>query len=152
MSTLEVYAEKAGAKLNALSRVAKYVCLEKRRLVMNAFFSAQLRYCSLILMFRNRSLYHKINRLHERCLRIVCNDNYLSLLIQFLALEIFSVYTKSASKFLNEVFSLNPELSYSLRNQQTFATRPIHTVHYGSNMLSYLGPKIWKKVSSDIKY
>ena len=94
MSTFELYAEKASAKLNALSRVVKYMCPEKKRLVMNAFFSAQFSYCSLIWMFYNRSLYHKISRLLERCLRIVFNDSYSSLLIQFLATEVFRVYTK----------------------------------------------------------
>lgn len=32
-----------------------------------------------------------------------------------------------------------------------FGTRPTYTVHYGSNWLSYLGPKIWENVPSDVK-
>ena len=71
--------KKAGAKLNALSRVAKRMCPEKRRLIISVFFSAQFSHCSLILMFHNRSFNHKIYRLHERCLPIVYNDNYSSL-------------------------------------------------------------------------
>ena len=37
------------------------------------------------------------------------------------------------------------------RNQQAFATRLIHIAHYGSNSLSYLGPKIWEMVASNAK-
>ena len=139
----------------------------KKTLNYERFFLGTVHLLSLIWMFHNRPLNHKINRLHERCLRIVYDDNCSSceeLLItdsssfsihhrslQFLATEMFRVYKGSASDVLNEVFPLNPDTSYSLRNQQTFATRTIQTVHYRSNSLSSLGPKTWEMVPSDIK-
>ena len=48
----------------------------------------------------------------------------------------FRRYTERAPDILNEVFPLNPELLRvwkieSLRNQETVATRPKQTVHYG---------------------
>ena len=43
---------------------------------MNAFFKCQFRYCPLIWMFHSRHLENKINRLQERCLRIVYTDTY----------------------------------------------------------------------------
>ena len=63
MSTLEVYAKKLSPKLNVLSRVA------------NAFFSAEFSHCSLIWIFHNRSLNHKISRWHKRCHYIVYGNN-----------------------------------------------------------------------------
>ena len=51
--------KKAGAKLNPLPRVAQYMNPEKKRLIMNIFFSSQFDYCPLTWMFRNRSLNHK---------------------------------------------------------------------------------------------
>ena len=41
---------------------------------MNTFFKAPFNYCLIIWMFHNGSLNNKINRLHERCLRIIYND------------------------------------------------------------------------------
>ena len=41
---------------------------------MNAFFKCQSNYCPVIWMFHSRTLNNKINRLHERCLRIIYND------------------------------------------------------------------------------
>ena len=41
---------------------------------MNAFFKCQSNYCPVIWMFHSRTLNNKINRLHERCLRIKYND------------------------------------------------------------------------------
>ena len=63
--------KKAGAKLNALTRIANHMPFQKRKLLMNAFFTSQFSYCSLTWMFHSRKLNNKINRLHERCLRVV---------------------------------------------------------------------------------
>ena len=49
--------------------------LQKRRTLMNAFFDSQFNYCPVIRMFRSRDLNNKINRFHERCLRIVDYDD-----------------------------------------------------------------------------
>ena len=42
---------------------------------MKAFFTAQFSYCPAIWIFHSRKLENKINKLHERCLRIVFSDN-----------------------------------------------------------------------------
>ena len=81
---------------------------EKKHLIVNVFFPPQFNYCPLTWMFHNRSLNHKINRLHERCLRVIYNDGHSSydeLLnldnsvsihhrnLQILATEMFRVYS-----------------------------------------------------------
>ena len=48
--------------------------LEKRRIVMKTFVESQFNYCPLIWMLHSRTLNNKINRLHERALRIVYSD------------------------------------------------------------------------------
>ena len=66
---------KANAKLKALGRIVPFMNLEKRKILMNAFFNAQVSYCPLTWMFHCRKLNNKINRLDEKCLPIVYNDN-----------------------------------------------------------------------------
>ena len=81
---------------------------------MNVFFNSQFTYCPLIWMFHSRLINNKINRLHERCLRIECSDNqstFEELLekdntvsvhqrnFQFLATELYKVYERSFSRF-----------------------------------------------------
>ena len=81
----------------------------KKRLNVNAFFMAQFNYCPLIWMCHNRTYKNKINRLHERCLRLICNDkrsffedllekdNSVSIHhtnLQALAIKMFKVHTK----------------------------------------------------------
>ena len=66
--------KKGGAKLNALTRITDHMHFQKRKMLMNAFFASQFSYCPQTWMFHSRKLKNKINRLHERCLRIVYND------------------------------------------------------------------------------
>ena len=65
---------KVSRKINSLGRIANYVPLEKRRIVMKTFIESQFNYCPLIWMFHSRIINNKINRLHERALRIVYSD------------------------------------------------------------------------------
>ena len=41
---------------------------------MKAFIKLQFGYCSLVWMFHSQSLNNKINRIHERSLRITYNE------------------------------------------------------------------------------
>ena len=66
--------KKASQKLHAIARVSSYLNENKRRLIMNAFFSSQFGYCPLVWIFHNRRHNNKINRLDERMLRIVYKD------------------------------------------------------------------------------
>ena len=56
-------------KLNALARVAPYMCLEERETVIKAFVTSKFGYCPLVWIFHSRGLNNKINSLHERALR-----------------------------------------------------------------------------------
>ena len=67
--------QKSNKKLNALARVGNYMELPRKHILMNAFFKAQFDYCPVVWM-KSGSLNNKINRLRERCLRIICNDKH----------------------------------------------------------------------------
>ena len=70
--------KKARRKVQALSRVANYIDFDKRRVLMKSFIQSQFNYCPLIWMMHSRKLEHKINKIHERSLRIVYNDSNAS--------------------------------------------------------------------------
>ena len=111
--------QKANRKLNALARITTYMELTKRRILMNAFFDSQFKNCPLIWMFHSRNLNNKINRLHERCLRVIYNDktsrfeqllendNSVSIHhrnIQALAVEMYKVTNGLSPEIMNEIF------------------------------------------------
>ena len=122
--------------------------------------TSQLNYCPLTWMFHCRKLNNKINRLHERCLRLIYSDrifSYEELLdkdnsvsihqknLQKSAIEMFKTYTGMTPQIMNEVFPRNYALNYNLRRHPEFASKAIKTVHYGSESLSILEPagKCW---------
>ena len=66
---------KAGRKLTALTRLVSFLTIENRRLLMKALIESQFNYCPLVWMFHSRNLHNKVNKIHERSLRIVYNDD-----------------------------------------------------------------------------
>ena len=66
--------KKVSLKLNALARIALFMNVSKKRFIMKSFIESQFVYCPLIWMFHSRGLNNKINRIHERALRITYND------------------------------------------------------------------------------
>ena len=140
--------------------------LEKKKILMNAFFNAKFSYCPLTWMFHSSNRNNKINRMHEKCLRIVYNDNtssYEELLeidnsvsvdhrnTQILATELYKIVNGLSPDIMKDVFLLNNSLSYNTRNRRTFHSRPIRSVTYGSETLSHLAPKIWELVPTRMK-
>ena len=152
--------------MNALERIANYMPLEKRRIVMKTPIESQFNYCPLIWMFYSRTVNNKINRLHERALRIVYSDfrsSFEGLLrkhnsfsihernIQSLAVEIYKFLNGLSPSFLNNVFHKNISNSYDLRNHKELYSRNLKTVRYGTETASYMASKIWSKVLETIK-
>ena len=71
--------------------------------------------------------------------------------LQKLTIEMFKTYTGMAPKIINEVFPRSHNLNYNLRRHPEFASGAINTVHYGSELLSFLGPKIWEMLHLDLE-
>ena len=112
--------QKANRKLSALARVSNLMPLHKRKLLFNAFIKAQFAYCPLVWMFHDRRINSKINRLHERALRIVYKDDtstFNELLekdegftvhetnIQLLAIEVYKFKNGISPEFMNDIFT-----------------------------------------------
>ena len=65
---------KASQKLSALCRVSYFMSTKQKRIIMKAFINSQFGYCPLVCMNHSRKLNNRINRSHERALRVVYND------------------------------------------------------------------------------
>ena len=63
--------KKGNQKLYALARISKYLSKDKLKIIMRTFIQSQFNYCPLVWMFHSRTLNNKINKLHERALRLV---------------------------------------------------------------------------------
>ena len=87
------FARKADLELNVLAEITPYMDLNKKRLLLNAFFMPQFNYCQLVWMCHNRTKSNKINRLHERCLRLIYNEKKFSFeeLLEIIVLSLFTI-------------------------------------------------------------
>ena len=156
--------KKASQKLHALCRISQYMSMGQKRLIMKAFIQSQFGYCPLVWIFHSRELNTRINRIHERALRIVYNDDQSSfnaLLdrdksftvhernIQTLAIEMFKVINGLSPEIMKRVFPLKSNPMYC--TGQIFKTRNVRSVYNGLDTLSFLGPKIWLIIPDDIR-
>ena len=69
--------KKGSQKLLALTRISIFMDPKKLKLLMKTFVMSQFSYCSLIWMFQDRNLNNKINKIHEKALRITYKENIL---------------------------------------------------------------------------
>ena len=157
---------KASKKLNALGHIATFMFFNKHRTLMKAFIESQLSYCPLIWMFHSRTMNNKINRIHERALRLVYSDHVSSfdeLLkkdrsfsthhrnIQSLSIEHYNFFHGLSPSIMKNVFHFNTDIPYNLRSRSERYSRNLKTVKYGTETISYLAPKILSLVPNAIK-
>ena len=134
--------KKANQKFHALSRVAKYMAKDKLRIVMNSFIISQFGYCPRVWMFHSRGVNNRINKIHERTLRLVYQDNkstFEELLmknksftihdrnLQVLATEIYKVINNISPAITNSIFQIKKTL-YNLRCGINLCTNNVKTV------------------------
>ena len=115
-------------------------------------------------MFHSRTLNRRINKLHERALRITYKDDdssFNELLvkdetftvhernIQKLAIELYKVAYRLSPKIMDSIFPLNSGDVYS--GGSIFKTSNVKTVYWGTESLANLGPRIWSIVPNDMK-
>ena len=130
---------------------------------MNTFILSQFGYCPLTSMWHSRSLNSRINRIHERALKLIYNDNISSfeqLLeisgsatihvrnLQRLATEIYKVLNTLSSPLVSELFQIK-DTKYNLCKGNPLVTYNVKTVSYGTESISYLAPKIWEQVPDE---
>ena len=157
--------KKASQKLNALSRIVSSTTFAQRKIILNSFIISQFSYCPLIWMFHSRKLNNRVNRIHERALRLVDKDNesnFQELLqkdnsitihqrnLQKLVIEMFKVSIGEAPEIMKTVFEI-ADNHYDLRNDTNFKSRNIRTVKYGRETSSFIGPQIWRTLPKEYK-
>ena len=98
--------QKAGNKLSALSRISKHMDSDKLRILMRCFVISQFQYGPLAWMFHSRHLNSKINKIHEKALRIAYKD-YESSFSPLLERDTsVTIHSKNLQILMIEVFKL----------------------------------------------
>ena len=69
--------------------------------------------------------------------------------LQTLAVELFKVVNGLSPEIMNEIFPIKENIGHCSRFP--FKTNNIRTVYYGTETISFLGPKIWSILPNEIK-
>ena len=116
-------------------------------------------------MFHHRTLNNKINRLHERALRLVYKNDELCFTelleldksvtvhqrnLQRLAIEMYKVKNNIAPLPFQEIFE-NQNYSSELRNERCWEVPKVRTVTYGTESIRYRGPATWELIPENIR-
>ena len=119
-------------KLHALARISLFMNIHKRKMTMKAFIVSEFGYCPLVWMFHSKKLNSRVNKIHERGLRIVYQtfaslstellkqDNSITIHnrnIQLLATELFKVKNGFSPPFMNKIFVENAQHYYDFRKK-----------------------------------
>ena len=131
---------------------------------MKAFLLSQFNCCPLIWMFSDRRMNNRINRIHEKALRIINNDtpsNFPELLqkdssvsihqwhLQLLMSEIYKTYLCLNPCFMKRIFA-KKITSYNLR-MNSLELQRIKTVSYGIQSAVFLGSSLWLTMPVEAK-
>ena len=108
---------------------------------------------------------NRINRLHERALRLVYKDSKLTFQellredksltihqrnLQKLAIEMYKAKNNLSPALMDDVFPQRM-ISYNLRNKNPFESTNVHSVYKGTETLAFRGPKTWSMIPEEIR-
>ena len=116
-------------------------------------------------MFHSCEENNKINRIHERCLRIIYNgkkstfyeflekDGSVSIHkrnLRFLSCEMFKLKRGMATELIKDLILPNRQHRYELRNNPDFVVPIVKSAHKGLESV-HLRPKIWELLPLEMK-
>ena len=122
-------------------------------------------YSPLVWMFYDRTLNHRINRIHERALRFAYKDfqadcgsllkqrNLVSIHVknlQLLMTEIYKTRSGLSPPFMKDIFA-ERNTGYNLRHSNDSQLPKVHTTRYGIETICFVGNRLWLNLPNIIK-
>ena len=159
--------KKINTKLNFLWRQSNYLNYSSRRLLCNALIQPHFDYgCTSWYPLLSKALKTKLQIAQNKCIRFCLelpprghiNPSHFRK-INWLPVErkvelwnstVFKCWKGIAPSYLNDLFMLALNNNYNTRSQMALDITLCRT-NKGQKSMSFLGPNIWNKVSSNIK-
>ena len=155
----------ASAKIKSLSRIRNALDENQARLLYNSFILSQFNYCSIIWMFCSKSSYKKIEKIQKRGLRIVYNEQQMSLEellsrdkglsihckhIVMLLTEIYKTFSEENPSFMKNMF-IKKNVRYHLRISNLLSLPKTNTIKFGLYSLGFRASQLWNRLPDHIK-
>ena len=145
--------------------MANLLSFNKRKTLFKTFVDSQFKYCSIVWMFHSWRTNNKINRLHERALTIVY-DNDVSTFHQLLAMDkSFCIHHQNIQRLLIEIYKalhdisgnslkelfVKRESSISLLSKPELVISSVNSLLKGKKSLRYFGCIICNTLPFEIR-
>ena len=156
---------KAARHLNALARISKHLTINSHRATYNSFIMRHFNYCPLVWHFCGHVNNQKLEKIHERALRILFaeyNSSYIEvlgkagttiLLIQrlcLIALTFFESVHGLNTPCIN--YMLTPEsVPYEMRDLSLLEQSRCKTTKLRLRSISSIGVKLWNGLPIHLK-
>ena len=133
------------------------------KMLLDSFILSNFNYCSLTWIFCSAALSQKIEKIQERALMLLYNDNYSSHNSLLLKAERPTMEVSRLRRLAIEVFktlkSLNPDFmrtyfkkgSQSAKKKNDLVVNRAKTTTFGEKSLRTSEPKIWNSLPEDLK-
>ena len=151
-------------QINAFRRISKYLTLENRMSIYNAFLTSNFSYCNIVWHFCSSWSMYKLEKVHKQALLVVLNDtsSYRVLLdtvskptlyvsrLKSIAIEAYKCYVNENPEYINVM--LDPlNKPYDLRGGSRAEQPKVNTASCGLNTFTYQAAKLWNILPSHIK-
>ena len=156
----------ANNRLRALTRISRFLSMEKAKYLSEACIMSGFKYCPLIWMFCNKTSNNQINKIHKRTLRLVYemeDANFKDLLLKdnswnvhenniyTLLIEIYKSINNLSPPIMKYFFDLK-NTRYDLRSKQLLKLSETTTSKYGTQAPSFKGSLIWNTIPNKFKF
>ncbi len=156
---------KCACQLNALHRQSRVLNVLAKKKVFNAFIRANLNYCPLVWINRNKTDLARLEKVQERAVRLIFNDKmstYIDLLWRagvplvlirwqrVLTSEVYKALHGLSPLYIQNLFN-GKKLPYNLRASKIIIQPKCNTITHGLNSLTYQGAKLWNSLPEHTK-
>ena len=153
----------SGQKLNALSRITTFLNRDQKSIIFNAMIKSQFSYCPIIWMFSSRRSNNLINKVHERSLRLITNDenssfetllqniNDITVHQRTLQILMAEVIKSEAPAIMKNLFIFRENI-HNIRNFQIIANENKNRVRYGLDTICYRTPYLRASLPEQCKH
>ena len=136
---------------------------KQKGILINSFIYSNFNYCSLVWHFCSKKSKRKIDKVQEKCLRIILDDyesHYDALLqnsgksaievkrLRILAIEIVKTLNNQNPSFMGEMFYRSPYVSHK---KQNLFIQSHKTAAFCDKSLKTIGTQIWSSLPEKIK-
>ena len=102
--------QKSESEIKCTSSVTWSLNFDQRKLLLNAFIKSHFSHAPVVWIFHSRKLNNRINKIHERALRLVYKD-YTSSFDDLLAKDnSFKIHQRNLQKLAIEIFKVKSKI------------------------------------------